>query len=329
MSAWQEVRDLVTARETSTLADRVIALTEAERAEVGRRLPDFLKEMRDTATQMARESQRDHHDDEDPWLAWERRRTVRDALAEFGAPLRIAGAGTISGPAAAAAWLSRRELYPEWAPAPDPAEVVRVLVTRPAEWQADVAARLAGKIRRADDDRVAPLVLALLRASGVTPPAHDPLVVAWLTGEAAAGDPLLGPLLPRIFEAEGAGRALREERLTPSPTRWLSLIRRLLRAGRVSRAELLDGCVSRFLRGGNAADLRFFVRLHELIDPAPQEAAERARDYLRLLPARPRPRSPSWPWPRSTGPARTTTRTSKRRSRRSPSGPRPSWPAPA
>ncbi|XVQ88373.1 hypothetical protein ACQP2K_13415 [Microbispora siamensis] len=102
MSAWQEVRDLVTARETRTLADRVIALTEAERAEVGRRLPDFLKEMRDTATQMARESQRAHNlDDEDPWLAWERRRTVRDALAEFGAPLRIAGAGTITGPAAA------------------------------------------------------------------------------------------------------------------------------------------------------------------------------------------------------------------------------------
>ncbi len=290
MSAWQEVRDLVTARETKTLADRVIALTEAERAEVARRLPGFLTEMRDTAAQMARESRGAHDlDDEDPWFAWERRRTVRGALAEFGASLRIAGAGTISGPAAAAAWLTRRELYPEWAPAPDPAEVVRVLVTRPAEWQADVTRRLAGKIRRADDDRVAPLVLALLRASGVTPPPHDPLVVTWLTGEAADDDPLLGPLLPRIFEAEGAGRALREERLTPSPTPWLSLIRRLLRAGRVSRAELLDGCVSRFLRGGDAADLRFFVRLHELIDPAPQEAAERARDYLRLLPAAPGP----------------------------------------
>lgn len=290
MSAWQEVRDLVTARETKALADRVIALTEAERAEVARRLPGFLTEMRDTAMQMARDSEQGpDFGDEDPWLAWERRRTVRDALAEFGTALRIAGAGTISGPAAATAWLTRRELYPERAPAPGPAEVVRVLVTRPAEWQADVVARLAGKIRRAGDDRIAPLVLALLRACGITPPAHDMLVVAWLTGEAADDDPLLGPLLPRIFDAEGAGRTLREERLTPSPTRWLSLIRRLLDAGRVSRAELLDGCVSRFLRGGDAADLRFFVRLHELVGPAPQEAAERARDYLRLLPAAPGP----------------------------------------
>ncbi|GLW21490.1 hypothetical protein Mame01_15330 [Microbispora amethystogenes] len=290
MSAWQEVRDLVTARETKTLADCVIALTEAERAEVARRLPGLLKEMRDTATRMTHGSRGVHDlDDEDWWTAWERRRTVRGALAELGAPLRIAGAGTISGPAAAAAWLTRRELYPEWGPAPDPAEVVRVLVTRPAGWQADVAARLAGKIRRADDVRIAPLVLALLRASGVTPPAHDPLVVAWLTGPAADDDPLLGPLLPLIFEAEGAGRALREERLTPSPTPWLSLIGRLLRTGRVSRGELLDGCVSRFLRGGDAADLRFFVRLHELVEPAPQEAAGRVRDYLRLLPAAPGP----------------------------------------
>ncbi|WP_147943536.1 DUF6493 family protein [Microbispora sp. CSR-4] len=290
MSAWQEVRDLITARETKTLADRVIALTEAERAEVAKRLPGFLTEMRDTAMQMARESERGQGlDDEDPWLAWERRRTVRDALSEFGTVLRIAGAGTISGPAAAAAWLTRRELYPEWAPAPSQAEVVRVLVTRPAEWQADVAARLALKIRRPGDDRIAPLVLALLRASGITPPAHDMLVVAWLTGEAADDDPLLGPLLPRIFHAEGAGRALREERLTPTPTRWFSLVQRLLEAGRVSRAELLDGCVSRFLRGGNAADLRFFVRLHGLVGPTPQEAAERARDYLRLLPAAPGP----------------------------------------
>ncbi|MBO4273689.1 hypothetical protein, partial [Microbispora triticiradicis] len=279
MSAWQEVRDLVAARETKTLADRVIALTEAERAEVAKRLPGLLKEMRDTSTRMAWKSQ--EADDvglDAPWFAWERRRTVRGALAELGAPLRIAGAGTISGPAAAAAWLARRELYPEWGPAPDPAEVVRVLVTRPAGWQADVAARLAGKIRRADDDRIAPLVLALLRASGVTPPVHDPLVVAWLTGPVADDDPLLGPLLPLVFEAEGAGRALREERLTPSPTPWLSLIGRLLRTGRVSRAELLDGCVSRFLRGGDAADLRFFVRLHELVEPAPQEAAGRVRD---------------------------------------------------
>ncbi|MFC7641190.1 hypothetical protein ACFQX6_09495 [Streptosporangium lutulentum] len=50
---------------------------------------------------------------------------------------------------------------------------------------------------------------------------------------------------------------------------------------------MLDGCVSRFLRGGEAQDLRFFVRLHLLLDPTPAESAPRLRDYLRLLPSAP------------------------------------------
>ncbi|MFI6453849.1 DUF6493 family protein [Streptosporangium amethystogenes] len=295
MTAWQEVRDLVTARRAGALADRVIALTEAERAEVAGRLPELLGELRDSAARMTRESLLADYDvsEESDLTAWEQeesqailREMTGDALAGFGTPLRIAGAGTISGPAAVVAWLTRRELTTRWAPQPNLADVVRVLATRPADWQADVAGRLSRKIRTAGD-RIVPLALPLLRASGCEPPKHDPLVVAWLSATMVDDDPLVGTLLPRIFEAEGAGRALREERLTPAPTRWLSLIRRLLAAGRVSREELLDGCVSRFLRGGDAIDLRFFVRLHDMIDPTPQESATRVRDYLRLLPAAP------------------------------------------
>ncbi|TMR28844.1 DUF6493 family protein [Nonomuraea zeae] len=189
----------------------------------------------------------------------------------------------LSGPAATAAWLTRREFAGRRARVE---EVVRVLATRPAAWQADVAARLARKIRT-PDDRNAPLALAVLRACGAPPPEHDPLVTAWLSSRPAADDPLLASLLPRIFEAEGVGRLLREERLKPAPTPWLALIGELVAAGRVSRAELLDGCVRRFLRGGDAVSLRFFVRLHQLLDPTPQEAAAHVRDYLRLLPAAP------------------------------------------
>ncbi|MEU4540039.1 DUF6493 family protein [Streptosporangium sp. NPDC023825] len=302
MTAWQEVRDLITRREAGPLADRVVALTEAERAEVAGRLPGFLKELRETTTRMAWESgsadldfdfdlaSDEERDDLLPWEEEVRQAIARsmadDVLAEFGTALRIAGAGTISGPAAVAAWLARRELNPRWAPRADPAGVVRVLAARPAGWQADVAGRLSRRIRAAGD-RIVPLALALLRASGCEPPEHDPLVLAWLSAEMVDDDPLTGPLLARIFEVEGAGRVLREERLTPVPTRWLSLLGRLLAAGKVSREELLDGCVSRFLRGGDAIDLRFFVRLHDLIDPMRKEAAARARDYLRLLPAAP------------------------------------------
>ncbi|MEU6727505.1 hypothetical protein ABZ917_27705 [Nonomuraea wenchangensis] len=263
------LRERVVARDARGLADLVIALSDAERAEAARHLPDLRDELRAVA--------RD--------APWHSDLDEGDGAGGYGELLRIAGAGVLSGPAATAAWLSRREFADPW---PRPEEVARVLAARPAGWQADVAARLARKIRT-PDDRDVPLALAVLRATGAAPPEHDPLVTAWLRTGPADDDPLLGPLLPRIFEAEGAGRELRDERLTPAPTPWLSLIGRLLAAGRVSRAELLDGCLRRFLRGGDGVSLRFFVRLHELLDPTPQEAAARTRDYLRLLPVAPGP----------------------------------------
>ncbi|MEV5408636.1 DUF6493 family protein [Thermopolyspora sp. NPDC052614] len=288
MKAWQEVRDLITKRNVEALADRVIGLSDDERAEVGRRMPDLLNEIRETATQKARkEMPGGDAAGADDWLVRANVRwSVRDAIERYAELLQIAGGGTTSGPAQAAAWLTRREFNPRGTWWRHLHELVRVLTARPADWQADVARRLCGRIRRAED-RVVPLALAMLRATGAEPPEHDPLVVAWLSADPVNDDPLADALLPRIFEAEGAGRALREERLTPSPSRRLALIGRWIADGRMSREEVLDGCVRRFLRGGDATDLRFFVRLHTLIDPTPQEAAKRTRDYLRLLASSP------------------------------------------
>ncbi|WP_433065802.1 hypothetical protein [Nonomuraea sp. CA-218870] len=288
MTAWARVRDRIIARDTGGLADLVIALSGAERAEVARQLPDLRRELRAAADRRARAgwSLRLGDGDDlweedgpatDPWD------TALDAVGGHGAVLRIAGAGVLSGPAATVSWLTRREFADRQAGVTD---LVRTLAARPAGWQAEVAVRLARRIRTADDPN-GPLALALLRACGVPPPEHDPLVTAWLSSRPGPDDPLIDALLPRIFEAEGAGRALRWERLEPVPTHWLSLLDRLRESGRVSRAELLDGCLSRFLRGGDALGLRFFIRLHELLDPTPQEAAARARDYLRLLPTAP------------------------------------------
>ena len=50
---------------------------------------------------------------------------------------------------------------------------------------------------------------------------------------------------------------------------------------------MLDGCLRRFLRGGTTLELRFFVRLHEALDPTSDEIEPHARDYLRLLPSSP------------------------------------------
>ncbi|MER7128158.1 DUF7824 domain-containing protein [Streptosporangium saharense] len=247
---------------------------------MARRLPEFVEEVRRDAVRRVREKQGENTD------KWREREAIGDALLPLGPSLRIVGAGTILGAAAAVAWLTRREFAARWGPQLEPTHLVRALAGRPDAWRADVAARLARKIRRANDP-VAPLALALLRAVQGEPPNHDPLVVAWLSAGVVADDPLVGGLLPRIFEAQGAGRTLMEERATPEPTPWLALFKNLLAAGRLSRAEVIDGCVSRFLRGGDAVDLRFFVRLHELVAPEPHEVAARTRDYLRLLPTAP------------------------------------------
>ncbi len=92
-------------------------------------------------------------------------------------------------------------------------------------------------------------------------------------------------LLPRIFTAEGVGRALRFASFD-RPFSWMRALRASIGQG-TDRDRLLDGCVRRFLRGGTTEDLRFFVHLHDLIAPSEAEAAAHRRDYLRLLPSAP------------------------------------------
>ncbi|GAA2206702.1 hypothetical protein GCM10009850_021600 [Nonomuraea monospora] len=274
MTAWTEIRDLIVRNQVHRLADRLTALTDEERAELGERLPGLVKELRRARTEQVRA---EHPDDFEELASWE----VGELLDEVAGALLLTGVGVVSGPAAAVSWMTSRDVNRRWARDPDVARVCKVAASRPLEWRREVAVRLAQRVRR-PADRIAPLAVALLRESGAAPPDHDPLVAAWLTAPTVPGDPLTPVLLPRIFTADGAGRALREERLEPRPTRWLAAAARAL-----PREQVLDGCVSRFLRGGEPQDLRFFVRLHTLLDPTPAESAPRLRDYLRLLPSAP------------------------------------------
>ncbi|MEW9532417.1 DUF6493 family protein [Microbispora sp. NPDC049125] len=274
MTLWTEIRDLVARNQVALLADRLITLTEEERAELGGRLPGLVKELRRVHTERVRA---EHPDDFEEMAVWE----VGDLLDRLAGALLLTGVGVITGPAAAVTWMTSRDVNRRWADDPNVARVCRVAAARPREWRRDVAVRLAQRVRR-PADRIAPLAVALLRESGAEPPDHDPLVAAWLAAPSVADDPLTPVLLPRVFYADGAGRVLRDERLEPRPTRWLAAAAREL-----PREQVLDGCVSRFLRGGDAQDLRFFVRLHMLLDPTPAESASRLRDYLRLLPSAP------------------------------------------
>ncbi|MBN6052438.1 hypothetical protein JYK22_10890, partial [Nonomuraea sp. RK-328] len=314
-AAWPPVRDLIAAGDVAALVETVKALDEPARREVARELPGHIAEIRrivweevtahEARADRARQEQQaeltrlhlagelsEHQynmafsrtwEDDD----WE----DRPAAERWIEPMRVAGAATLGGAAAVAAWVTRRE-FDRWISSPLELErelepVLEVIAARPDAWQADLAVRLALRVRARRRplwvDRVLELALALLRRTGATPPAHDPLVVGWARQVPRPGDPLTRHLVPRLFEAEGVGRVLRDDRT------WLGRLTRLAARDRAMREVLLDGCRRRFLRGGEGPDLRFFVRLHEELKPTPTEVAPHARDYLRLLPAAPGP----------------------------------------
>ncbi len=253
--AWAAVRSAIDAEDAAAVAALVAGLGRDGRHEVARELPGRLPVV------VVR-----------PW--------------RWLVAMRVAGCGAIGGAAAVASWLCRRELR-VWG-GEEIAPFLLAISSRPPEWRADLALRLARRVREPGAN--AELALGLLRATGAEPPAHDPLVHAWFASvlDAPAGrmaaalraDPLLDAMLPRLFEAGGV--------LPARPGAPEALVSLTL-DGRVPRATLLDGCLSRFLRRGSAAELRFFAGLHELLAPAADEVAARRRAYLALLPSAPGP----------------------------------------
>ncbi|NUR87003.1 MAG: hypothetical protein HOY71_23225, partial [Nonomuraea sp.] len=81
---WNEVRDLITSRKPAELTARLLRLTDAERTDVGARLPGLLTELRDEV--------RAEHPGDDLEVRW----AVTDRLESLAGPLLIAGAATIS-----------------------------------------------------------------------------------------------------------------------------------------------------------------------------------------------------------------------------------------
>ncbi|MGI5325948.1 DUF6493 family protein [Actinomadura nitritigenes] len=258
-TAWNEIAALIDAREADAVAGAVLALDAAGRREVAEALPGHVRDVRS-------------------------RRETWEGIDDFAPAFRAAGAGTLGGASAVASWLGRREFNSRWTDDHhDTALLMGLWQGRDDAWLADLARRLALRLRGPRHTGL-DLVLALLRATGAEPPEHDPLVVGWVaSAPPRTRDPLLPALLPRIFEAEGVGRELRDG------DRWIRALATLAARGQVDRGMLLDGCVRRFLRGGTALDLRFFVRLHDTLAPTEAEAGARARDYARLLPAAPGP----------------------------------------
>ncbi|MFD0905536.1 DUF7824 domain-containing protein [Actinomadura sediminis] len=274
MTAWDGVRAAIDAKDPGRVMSLVMRLDDAGRREVADALPRRLRELRAAAE----------------WGFLER---------GYVEPLLLAGAGTIGGAAAAANWLCRRELavwaHPRYLGVLPALE--KVTTARPGEWRADVGRRIADRIRGADErrDSLWLMAAAFVRSAGAEAPGSDGFAVGWASVTDPSGladDPFLDALVPRLFEADGVGGALAGDDTRARwdhdrKTTWAAALAGLAAAGRLDRAALIDGCVSRFLRGGTPHELRFFVRLHDLLDPSGDEAAARVRDHVRLLPSAP------------------------------------------
>ncbi|WP_433226401.1 DUF6493 family protein [Actinomadura formosensis] len=275
MSAWDDIRKAIDAGDRDTTARLVMELDNTARRTVAGQLPGRIGEMR-AASQYG--------------FLWQ----------EAMESLLVAGAGTISGVVAAATWLCRRDLRLWWSRdryAGLCEALCAVTAARPAEWRAEVARRVADRIRLTEGN--SPLwhmAAALTRSAGARPPVSDGFVVGWATEgvrpRELAEDPFLDTLVPKLFEVDGVGAALADDRARAGwddarGGTWAGSLTALARAGRLDRTALLDGCVSRFLRGGTARDLRWFAQLHDGLAPTDDETAARVRDYVRLLPAAP------------------------------------------
>ncbi|MFI7132669.1 DUF6493 family protein [Nonomuraea sp. NPDC050153] len=250
MSAWERLVKPAKGGDVARVFRLLLELDADERKAVAARLPDHMAAVR-----------------EDRWSSW--RRQLR--------PLRLVGVACLGGAAAVTAWLFKREFL--WAESEDDERIVLLLRHRPAEWRADVARRVAGRLRL-NDMRHWAVAAALVRETGIEPPDGDVFMVGWLRAlhpGTAVTDPLFTAFAPRLFEIDGLAEALPGQ---------VGTIARLVEDGRLERKRVIDGIVGRLLRDGPSAASALAV-LHDRLDLDIDEAAERARDYTRLLPAGP------------------------------------------
>ncbi|CCA54153.1 MULTISPECIES: DUF7824 domain-containing protein [Streptomyces] len=219
------------------------------------------------------------------WKRWNEATAVRRALY-------VAGAGCQTGAAAAATWLGGRDLL-SWR-SEDGGLVLSVLGDRDAAWMADVALRLAQRPAVAESSYG--LIRGLVERSGCAVPATDGYVLAWTREitdarlqERLREDPQTTVLVPHAL-----AMAETPDRLTWSvgpeaPTHWPTALAGLVAEGVLDRAQVVDLCVSRLLRGGRPRDLRFPLEVLRLVEPSAEERRGRVPDWTGMAADAPSP----------------------------------------
>ncbi|MFJ7066117.1 DUF6493 family protein [Streptomyces sp. NPDC101115] len=219
------------------------------------------------------------------WERWNEQREVRRAL-------RVAGAGCHTGPAAATAWIGARDLS-DWGESTVDG-VLRVLADRESAWLANVAQRLAERPSVAEDEYR--LVHTLVVRSGCPVPTTEAYLRGWsrtLTNgrllDRLREDPQTPVLVPYVLALTETPDRLTWSAGPEDPGHWPTALKALAEEGLLERTALVDGCVSRLLRGGRPRDLRFPLALLRLLGTTDEERRSRVPDWLGMAADAPSP----------------------------------------
>ena len=228
-------------------------------------------------------------------------RTDWKAARTLGGTLVIAGVLCSDTPAQAAGWPTRRRLFDYYIEKmPDPRGT---LIRRhdPA-WLADLALRLGEKLRQDGDLSYWRFVDNLANHSGAALPLSPAYVRGWIQ---AVGDerweagrrneqftladwlrkqPRLRECIEAVFATDNAGVEFTEypgyER--PEEARWPQAFAALTAEGVLDRAEILESCTARLLRGDKPGSIRGVLDVLEELTPTRAEVRERLGTYQGL-----------------------------------------------
>ncbi|MFE4517019.1 DUF6493 family protein [Kitasatospora sp. NPDC056783] len=109
-------------------------------------------------------------------------------------------------------------------------------------------------------------------------PHHDTLL-SWLRAQ-----PRLAEFVRRLFEVPDIGTELADPHAAHREPQdlWSTALTALAAEGVLDRAELIDLCLGRLLRGDRPGNLRGFLRLYAALAPDAEEVLVRAGDHVRL-----------------------------------------------
>lgn len=212
-----------------------------------------------------------------------------EARLRYTDALPVVGAACLSGPAAVAAWLDRRDLHVTHHHVTD--AIVDVLTGRGVSWLPDLVVRIADGFDGTEGQAHWRILPKLADRCGVEVPLTDGFVLGWVVEQGRVfrrdrpelldTDPFLDVILPRVFEVPDVGLRMLDRLWGLS---WPDHIAGMCARGRLDRTRVLDLCVSRLVRGAPTAErIRVFVEIHDALAPTDDELARHAVAFVRLL----------------------------------------------